>query len=114
MLVATDLDSGDSAPFGQPGWDHVPISRAVQASAALPGLFPPVRIGGRHYVDGALKKTLHATVLLEEGLDLLLCLNPLVPFDARRAAARCRRAAIGSRASWTAACRWYCRRLSGR
>ena len=25
--------------FGQPGWDHVPISRAIQASAALPGLF---------------------------------------------------------------------------
>lgn len=80
VLVATDLDSGAAAPFGQPGWDHVPISRAVQASAALPGLFPPVRIGGRHYVDGALKKTLHARVLLDEGMDLLLCLNPLVPF----------------------------------
>lgn len=80
VLVATDLDSGDSAPFGQPGFDHVPISKAVQASAALPGLFPPVEIDGRHYVDGALKKTLHASVLLEEGVDLLLCLNPLVPF----------------------------------
>ena len=42
VLVATDLDSGDSAPFGQPGFDHVPISKAVQASAALPGVFPPV------------------------------------------------------------------------
>jgi NTE family protein len=82
VLVATDLDSGDSAPFGQPGFDHVPISKAVQASAALPGLFPPVEIDGRHYVDGALKKTLHASVLLEEDVDLLICLNPLVPFDA--------------------------------
>jgi NTE family protein len=79
-LVATQLDTGDAAPFGRPGWDHVPISRAIQASAALPGLFPPVEIGGQHYVDGALKKTLHATVALEEGADLLLCLNPLVPF----------------------------------
>ena len=43
VLVATDLDTGEAAPFGQPGWDHVPISRAMQASAALPGLFPPVR-----------------------------------------------------------------------
>jgi NTE family protein len=85
VLVATDLDSGEAAPFGQPGWDHVPISRAVAASAALPGLYPPVRIDGRHYVDGALKKTLHASVLLDQGLDLLLCLNPLVPFDARHA-----------------------------
>jgi len=84
VLVATDLDSGESAPFGQPGWDHVPISLAVQASSALPGLFPPVEIDGRCYVDGALKKTLHASVLLDEGLDLLICMNPLVPFDATR------------------------------
>ena len=85
VLVATDLDSGEAAPFGLPGWDHVPISRAVAASAALPGMFPPVAIDGRFYVDGALKKTLHARVLLDEGLDLLLCLNPLVPFDATHA-----------------------------
>jgi predicted acylesterase/phospholipase RssA len=82
VLVATDLDSGASAPFGQPGWDHVPISVAAAASAALPGLFTPVQIDGRHYVDGALKKTLHASVLLDMGLDLVFCLNPLVPFDA--------------------------------
>jgi predicted acylesterase/phospholipase RssA len=85
VLVATDLDTGEATPFGQPGWDHVPISRAIQASAALPGLFPPVEIDGRYYVDGALKKTLHASVLLDEGLDLLICLNPLVPFDASAA-----------------------------
>jgi len=84
VLVATDLDSGQTAPFGQPGWDHVPISEAVAASAALPGLFPPRNIDGRWYVDGALKKTLHASVLLDMGLDLMLCLNPLVPFDATR------------------------------
>lgn len=81
-LVATQLDTGNAAPFGSPGWDHVPISRAIQASAALPGLFPPVEIEGKHYVDGALKKTLHATVALDEGVGLLLCLNPLVPFHA--------------------------------
>ena len=86
VLVATDLDSGETAPFGLPGWDHVPISEAVAASAALPGLFPPVPINGRWYVDGALKKTLHARVLLDMGLDLVLCLNPLVPFDATHAA----------------------------
>ena len=85
VLVATDLDSGQTAPFGLPGWDHVPISEAVAASAALPGLFPPVPIDGRWYVDGALKKTLHARVLLDMQLDLVLCLNPLVPFDATHA-----------------------------
>ena len=83
-LVATQLDSGDAAPFGQPGWDHVPISKAVQASSALPGLFPPVEIDNQYFVDGALKKTMHAGVALDEGIDLMFCLNPLVPFDATR------------------------------
>ena len=81
-LVATNLDNGEIAPFGRPGWDHVAISKAVQASSALPGLFPPVEIDGNYYVDGALKKTMHASVALDEGVDLLLCVNPLVPFDA--------------------------------
>jgi predicted acylesterase/phospholipase RssA len=58
----------------------------VVASAALPGLFPPVEIRGRHYVDGALVKTLHASVALREGADLLLCINPIVPFNADLAA----------------------------
>ena len=83
-LVATNLDSGDAAPFGQPGWDHVPISKAVQASSALPGLFPPVEIDNQYFVDGALKKTMHAGVAMDEGIDLMFCLNPLVPFDATR------------------------------
>ena len=86
FLVATNLDTGASVTFGGPGRDHVPISKAIEASAALPGLFPPVKIGGEYYVDGALNKTLHASVALEEGVDLLLCVNPLVPFDASMAA----------------------------
>ncbi len=80
-LVATDLDTGSSVAFGSPDMDHVPISRAVQASAALPGLFPPVEIEGRYFVDGALRKTLHASVALDQGIELMLCLNPLVPYD---------------------------------
>ncbi|MET0311060.1 MAG: patatin-like phospholipase family protein [Burkholderiaceae bacterium] len=81
-LVATNLDTGEAAPFGRPGWDHVPISKAVQASSALPGLFPPVEVEDNYYVDGALKKTMHASVALDGGVDLMLCLNPLVPFNA--------------------------------
>ncbi len=86
--IATDLDTGGSVRFGGPGYDHVPISQAVQASAALPGLFPPVEIDGHQYVDGALKKTLNASVALEEGAQLVLCVNPLVPFDANHARRR--------------------------
>ncbi|MFO1428565.1 MAG: patatin-like phospholipase family protein [Candidatus Competibacteraceae bacterium] len=84
-IVAVDLDTGESVVFGSKGYDHVPISKAVQASAALPGLYPPVKIDDRYYVDGALIKTMHASVALSEGIDLLFCLNPLVPFDANLA-----------------------------
>ena len=73
FLVATNLDTGLSVTFGAAGQDHVPISRAIEASSALPGLFPPVSIGGEHYVDGALNKTLHASVALEAGIKLLRC-----------------------------------------
>jgi predicted acylesterase/phospholipase RssA len=86
-VVATDLDTGAAVTFGRPGHDHVPISKAVQASCALPGLFPPVEIGGRSFVDGALRKTLHASEALDDGAKLVLCVNPIVPYDAEGAAA---------------------------
>jgi NTE family protein len=85
VVVATDLDSGKAARFGEPGLDHVPISQAVQASGALPGLYSAVEIDGRHYVDGVLLKTLHASVALEAGAELVICVNPIVPVDTIRA-----------------------------
>lgn len=85
IVVAADLDSGQAVRFGEPGLDHVPISQAAQASGALPGLYPPVEIDGRYYVDGILLKTLHASVALEAGANLVICVNPIVPVDTVRA-----------------------------
>lgn len=79
FIIATDLDASSLVMFGSPGFDHVPISRAVEASAALPGYFPPVEIDGRHYVDGALLRTLNASAALKENVKLLFAINPLVP-----------------------------------
>lgn len=86
-IVAVDLDSGEAVRMGDAQWNDVPISRAIQASSALPGLYPPVSIRGRQFVDGALRRTMHASVALEEDIDLLIGINPLVPFDASRARA---------------------------
>ena len=47
-VVATNLNTGESVAFGDAEHDHVPISRAVAASAALPGLYPAVDIDGQH------------------------------------------------------------------
>ena len=81
-IVATDLNTGEAARFGEPGRDHVPISRAIQASTALPGLYPPVEIDGHKYVDGALLRTMHASLVLDAGAQLVICINPLVSYDA--------------------------------
>ena len=87
-VVAADLGSGRAVLFGSEGWDHVPISLAVQASTALPGLYPPVRVDGIDCVDGVLLRTVHASVALEQGVELLLCVNPIVPTDVRTAIGR--------------------------
>jgi len=84
-LVAADLESSEAVKFGAPGFDHVPISKAVQASVALPGLYTPVEIDGHYYMDGTLRKGLHASVALEEGADLVIAVNPLVPINAKKA-----------------------------
>ncbi len=87
-VIASDLDRGKPVIFGSPGWDHVPISRAIQASSALPGIYPPVEIDDRRIVDGVLLKTLHASVALDTGVRLLLCVNPIVPVDVSLEATR--------------------------
>ena len=83
VIVATDLDTGEAVRFGEKGWDSTPISKAVQASAAVPGLFPPVEIDGHHFVDGALRKSMHASIALEAGVDMLFCVNAIVPYNSR-------------------------------
>jgi NTE family protein len=81
FVIATDLDSGQLVEFGSPETAHVPISQAVQASSALPAVYPPVKIGARLYVDGALNTTMNAVSALHAGAELVICINPLVPFD---------------------------------
>ncbi len=65
-IVATDVELGEAVEFGSFGHDKVGIAKALSASSAVPGLFKPVLIDGKYYVDGALTKTLHASVGLEK------------------------------------------------
>lgn len=87
-IVAADLESGKSVRFGRGGWDEIPISTAIQASTAVPGIYPPVKIDGRYCVDGVLLKTVHASVALEQGAELLIAVNPIVPVDTTPAVLR--------------------------
>ena len=74
-----DLDSGNTAAFGCEGHADVPISEAVAASCAIPGLYRPVRIKGVDYIDGGVKKTAHISLSIRERCGLTICVNPLVP-----------------------------------
>ena len=89
-IIATELDSGERAVFG-PGYSQgVPISLAVAASSAVPMVYKPVCINGREYVDGGLRGTASLDLAIEHGAELVLCINPLVPFDSRSRRARFR------------------------
>lgn len=79
LVVAVEIDTGETHTFGFPGSDEVPISRAVEASCAIPGVYRPVRIGGVDYVDGGVRKTAHISLALEQRCGLVVCVNPIVP-----------------------------------
>src|SRR5690606_12400514 len=83
--VAAAPDPGGPVRSGERGGDDGPTPRGVRAGGARRGLYPPVEINGRHFLDGALRRTMHASTVLERGIDLMLGINPLVPFDASRA-----------------------------
>lgn len=80
-IIATDLDSGHRAVFSKEHLAHVPITRAVAASAAVPLLYKPVRIDGHDYVDGAARGNASLDIAVEHGAKLIVCINPMVPID---------------------------------
>jgi NTE family protein len=80
FLTATDLDTCERIVMGGPDWDDVPISRAVAASSALPMVYKPVEIKGRHLVDGGLRSTTNVDVAVEAGAKFVIVVNPLVPY----------------------------------
>lgn len=61
-LVATDLKSGRTAVF-----TSGPTVPALLASCAIPGVFPPVTIGRRDYIDGGVANHTPVTVAVELG-----------------------------------------------
>ena len=80
FLTATDLDTCERIVLGGAEWDDVPISRAVAASTALPMVYKPVEIKGRHLVDGGLRSATNVDVAVEAGAKFVIVVNPLVPY----------------------------------
>lgn len=72
-IVAVDAGTGDCETFAQ--HDGASLVQAVTASCAVPGVWPPVTIGGRRYFDGAFRSA--ANVDLARGYDRVVVLAPL-------------------------------------
>jgi predicted acylesterase/phospholipase RssA len=79
-LTATDLDTTERVILGEGEWAEVPISKAVAASGALPGIYEPVEIAGREFIDGGILSTTNVDVAVERGAKFVVVINPLVPY----------------------------------
>jgi NTE family protein len=80
FLTATDLDTCERIVLGGPDWEDVPIAKAVAASTALPMVYKPVELKGRHLVDGGIRSTTNLDVAVEAGATFVIVVNPLVPY----------------------------------
>jgi len=75
--VATDLNSGELKVFNRGN-----TGMAVRASSAIPGIFQPVAIDGRDYVDGGLVSTVPVRVAQRMQPDLIIAVDvSLTPED---------------------------------
>jgi len=74
-LLITAVDAADGAFVIFDRTSGVSLVDAVAASCAVPGIWPPVTIGGRRYVDGGVRSVTNA--YLAGGHDRVLVLSPL-------------------------------------
>jgi NTE family protein len=68
--VATELESGTRTVFvrGNTG-------RAVRASSSIPGVFEPVEIHGKHYVDGGVVSPIPVDAARQLGADFVIAVD---------------------------------------
>jgi NTE family protein len=62
LVNSVDLDAGARAVWGLPGLDDISVRDAVYASCALPGFFPPGRVGTRTCIDGGVVDNLPVSI----------------------------------------------------
>jgi NTE family protein len=75
-VAAVELESGRRVMFGAPGAPAASVAAAVQASCAIPGVFRPVRVGARSYVDGGAWSPTNMDAADVRRGTRVLCLNP--------------------------------------
>lgn len=79
-VLATDLANGQGVLF-----QRGDTAMAVRASSAVPGVFTPVTIAGRDYVDGGLVAPVPVRQAREMGAEVVLAVDISSPPDANAA-----------------------------
>ena len=72
-VTAVDAETGEFRVLDRTS--GVPLLQAVAASCAVPGVYPPVTIDGRRYVDGGMRSAANAD--LADGYDRVVVLAPV-------------------------------------
>jgi NTE family protein len=73
VITAVDTRSGEFTTFTRDS--GVELAAAVAASCAVPGVYPPVMIDGRRYMDGGMRSPANAD--LAAGYDRVVVLAPV-------------------------------------
>jgi NTE family protein len=68
--IATDLKAGNTWVF-----EKGSVAKAVRASCSIPGIFQPLQMGGRMYVDGGVTDNLPVDVARAKGADIIIAVN---------------------------------------
>jgi NTE family protein len=68
--VATDIQSGQEVVFGRGN-----TGQAVRASCSIPGVFRPVKIGNRVYVDGGVVSPVAVDAARRLGADVVIAVD---------------------------------------
>ncbi len=71
-FTSVDVNSGQEIAWGRSATSGHPLHACVAASCAIPGIYPPVELGGRHWIDGSLTDTLPVRAATAGRSDLVL------------------------------------------
>lgn len=76
-LCAVDIVSGRRVVIGRGPEPNIGLARAVQASCAIPGIFPPVRVDHQVLVDGGAHSTTNLDLAVSAGCELIIGVAPM-------------------------------------
>ena len=79
VINAVEMSHGEEVYWGGEDCDDIPVHDAVYGSCALPGLFPPLELDGKCYIDGGVMTNLPVRKARERGADLIIAVNLGLP-----------------------------------